>query len=489
MASRMKVESAPRVRATKPLKRKRQSLRLRISERRVLLMFGDVVATGLSVALGLYFWSRGAHKAFTPEFIIPQLHWFLLLPSLWVILASANNYYNLHVSANLKSSLARLILVLFELLLVYLATFFLSPRGSLPRRFIIYYAIISLVLTALWRAARLFLVGWTGFRRRVIIVGVGRAAEMLWRAMQEEAVADYEVIGCVSSAHDLATLATDIPILGTGEELPRLVEQYDIAELLMAYINEVPDDVFVGAMTCYEQGVEIVPMPTLYEQITGRIPIEHVGEHLWTLVLPTEGRTFTFNIYLTVKRIVDIIFAVIGLIVFAVLLPVLVIAIKLDSPGPIFYRQLRLGQGGYEFMVYKLRTMVDNAEQESGPRWSTVGDRRVTRVGRILRKSRLDEVPQLWNVVRSEMSIVGPRPERPELIQLLVKESPYYRARLAVKPGLTGWAQVRFRYGSSVGDSIRKLQYDLYYIRRQSLALDLMIMVRTIGTMLTFKGT
>jgi exopolysaccharide biosynthesis polyprenyl glycosylphosphotransferase len=466
------------------------ALQMRISERRLLLIVGDIVATLLSVIAGLYLWAQRAQRPFTPDFIVPQLHWFILLPTLWFILANANDYYNLRVAARVRTSLLRLGLITAELLVVYLAVFFFAPRGELPRRFIVYYAVISLALTGLWRALRLFLIGWTEFRRRVLIVGGGRAAQVIWQAIKEEATGDYAVLGCVASGYDLSAVSEpSIPVLGSGADLPDLVHQYGISELIMAYVDEIPDDVFTGIMACYEQGTDLIPMTTLYEQITGRIPIEHVGEHLWALVLPVHGRTITFRLYLLVKRLLDSALALVGLMLFAVMLPFLALAIKLDSPGPVFYHQPRLGQGGRTFRVIKLRSMRKDAEMQTGPRWAAPRDTRITRVGRFLRKTRLDEVPQLLNVLRGEMSMVGPRPERPTMVDMLAQEIPYYRTRLAVKPGLTGWAQVRYRYGSTVEDALRKLQYDLYYIRHQSLTLDVIILVRTIGTMLMLRGT
>ncbi|HKV84320.1 MAG TPA: sugar transferase [Ktedonobacterales bacterium] len=463
--------------------------RFPVSERRVLLMLGDLVASVAAIVLSLWLWAQHAHHTFDPEFVKPQWHWFIILPTLWLALANANDYYNLRVAARLSSSLKRLTLVTAELLLIYLGIFFLSPRGSLPRRFIVYYAVASLAFTGVWRACRLFLIGWTGFRRRALIVGAGRSAEMIKAALVEEASADYEVVGVVSSEHDFLALTGGNTSLGTGADLPSLVWKLGINELIVAYVNEVPDDIFQGVMTCYEQGISIVPMPVLYEQVTGRIPIEHVGSHLWSLVLPIEGHSLPTALYQAVKRALDLILAVIGLLVFALLLPFLALAIKLDSPGPVFYRQKRLGQAGRPFTVVKLRSMVMDAERNTGPRWARVRDPRVTRVGKLLRKTRMDELPQVINVLRGEMAVVGPRPERPEFVTMLALEIPFYRTRLAVKPGLTGWAQVRYRYGASAEDALKKLQYDLYYVRHQSLVLDTMIILRTVGTMLMLRGT
>jgi lipopolysaccharide/colanic/teichoic acid biosynthesis glycosyltransferase len=242
-------------------------------------------------------------------------------------------------------------------------------------------------------------------------------------------------------------------------------------------------------MTCYEQGITIVPMPILYEQITGRVPIEHVGMAHWAVVLPLQGRTLSFNLYLLSKRALDVVLALFGLTVFAVLLIPLAILMQLDSRGPIFYRQERVGRGGRLFKVIKLRSMIPDAEKHTGPKWATSDDPRVTRMGRIFRKTRLDEVPQLVNVLRGEMSVVGPRPERPVFVDELTQKIPFYRTRLVVTPGLTGWAQVRYHYGSTVEDALIKLQYDLYYIRHRSLMLDVLIMLRTVGQVLSLGGT
>jgi lipopolysaccharide/colanic/teichoic acid biosynthesis glycosyltransferase len=180
--------------------------------------------------------------------------------------------------------------------------------------------------------------------------------------------------------------------------------------------------------------------------------------------------------------------ALIGLVVFAMILPLLAIIIRLDSPGSIFYTQTRVGLNGRNYRIIKLRTMIKDAEAKTGAVFSHQGDPRVTRSGLLMRKARLDELPQLWNVLRGEMSIVGPRPERPEHVARLQQKIPFYRTRHIVRPGVTGWAQVRYVYGATDEDALVKLQYDLYYIRHQSLILDLTIMLRTAGKMIRLSG-
>lgn len=460
-----------------------------MAKRRRILMQGDMVVTLLSVVIALWLWALKAQEPFTLTFIWPHAFWFVVLPLLWFLLAHANDYYNLRITAHFSSSVTRLAWVSMQLVLVYGVIFLLAPRDLLPRRFILYYAALSLVLIALWRAGRLFLTKWSSFRRRTLIVGTGWASTVIWEAIKQEAQQDYEIVGCVTSAHDLSSLTACADLLGTGKELTRIVQSYGISELIVSYVNEVPDDIFQGLMVCYGQGIAIVPMLTLYEQITGRIPIELVGQHLWASVLPHEERSLSFNVYLALKRALDMILSLAGLALFALCFPVIALAIKLDSPGPVFYLQERVGRSGKVFKIVKLRSMIDGAENLTGPRWATAYDERVTRFGRTMRKTRLDEIPQLINVLWGDMSLVGPRPERPEFVYLLSSDIPFYQTRLVVKPGLTGWAQIRYRYGNSTDDALRKLQYDLYYIRHQSFMFDLLIMARTFGTMVRFQGT
>jgi len=244
---------------------------------------------------------------------------------------------------------------------------------------------------------------------------------------------------------------------------------------------------FQAIMDCNERGIQITPMPILYEQMTGRVAVEHVGDN-WLVVLPVNGVS-VFSPFMLFKRLADVIVSVLGLVLLSVVLPFVALAIYLESPGPIFYAQERVGRAGRIFRLIKLRSMVPSAEQDGQPRWARRNDERVTRVGRFLRRTRLDELPQFLNVLRGEMSLIGPRPERPEFVAELQKRIPFYRSRLAVRPGLTGWAQVNYPYGSSVEDALIKLQYDLYYIKHQSFYLDLLILLKTIGVVLSFQGT
>ncbi len=467
----------------------RPRFQLQISERRLLLMAGDVLAIIVSVLISLRIWARVGRIPFDGEFVAAQTGWFILLVVLWIILARVNDFYDLRAASRLNTTLNRLGRITAQLLIIYLVIYFFSLRDALPRLFILYHAIISSVLIIIWRAWRPYLMGWRRLRRRALVIGTGWGAETIITTIERETPDEYEIVGLIGEANDTVTEVAAKKVLGTGRDLPALMRDHSVAELILTYSGELPGDIFEGLMTCYEQGVAMIPMPILYEQITGRVPIEHVGRQHWAVVLPLEGQSLTLRSYLSVKRLLDITIALIGLLAFALILPLIALLMRLDSPGPIFYRQERVGRGGRPFKVIKLRSMIPDAERASGPVWASGKDPRITRIGRLLRKSRLDEVPQLWNVLSGEMSMVGPRPERDVFVDQLTQQIPFYRTRLAVKPGLTGWAQVRYRYGNSVEDSLIKLQYDLYYIRHQSLALDLLIMIRTVGKMLAFQGT
>ena len=465
-------------------------LPLQISERRLLIAIGDVLAIGVSVLLALRLWAFVGRLTFDWTFVQAQAIWFIVLIGLWLVLANVNEFYDLRLAANRRATYNRLVRITGQLVVIYLILFFLSPREALPRLFILYHAVISTVLIALWRAWRPFLTGWRAFRRRALVIGTGWAAETIITTLESVAPTEYEVVGLVTdSSNAERTAVHGKPILGTGHDLPELTRRCEIAELILTYTAEMPGDLFEGVLACYEQGVALIPMPLLYEQLTGRVPIEHIGRQHWAVVLPLEGQTLSRRLYLAAKRVSDVLLALIGLAVFAVIFPIVALVMRLDSPGPIFYPQERLGQSGTPFRVLKLRTMIPNAEGASGPVWASARDPRITRVGRILRKTRLDEVPQLINVLRGEMSIVGPRPERPFFVEQLTAQIPFYRVRLAIKPGLTGWAQVRYHYGNSTEDAVTKLQYDLYYIRHQSLMLDALIILQTFGKMLAFQGT
>lgn len=470
-----------------PRPRRRSRPQLKVSERRLVLRLGDVVATVLAVLLSLLIWTIvDKRRPYNLAFILEQGYWLILLPGLWLLLASANDFYDLQLAAARLATAVRLVVITLQMMIVYLIIFFLSPREELPRLFILYYSVTSFMLIMLWRMIRPRLMSWASERRRALIVGANWGGELIVQAIREHAPGQYELVGAIGGPDDEVLGVDGLKVLGTGREMLEIAQQHGVTEVIVATPCELTGELFQGVMDCHQQGISIVPMTLLYERLTGRVPVEYVGKD-WAIILPIESASI-FDPYPLLKRLFDLILATCGMIAFTVLLPFVAIAMQLDSPGPIFFSQTRVGKGGKPFRIVKLRSMIPDAEKHTGAVFASKDDRRITRVGRLLRKSRLDEVPQLWNVLRGEMSMIGPRPERPEFIAELSAEIPFYRARLAVKPGVTGWAQVRYGYGSETADHLIKLQYDLYYVRHHSLLLDLQIAIRTVGKMLSFAG-
>jgi exopolysaccharide biosynthesis polyprenyl glycosylphosphotransferase len=462
-------------------------LPLQLSERKALLIFIDLAMVALAVFFALWVWTLRDHRlSFSPEFILSQAHWFLILAALWLLSASLNDFYNLRLAANLRSVWLVLFRTTALVVLIYVAVYFLLPRQSLPRGVVIYHGVATFGLVGLWRTIYVVLLGRPFFRRRAIVIGAGQAGRTIVQTIEQNLPSEYQLVGYIDDdPSKQGQVIEGMPVIGSWLDLPSLVKGKGVSELILAITHTVHGELIQAIMDCQEQGVQITLMPLLYEEITGRVPVEHIGDR-WSLVLPMNHAAIG-GFWPFFKRVMDILISSIGLIVLAFLFPILALAIYVDSPGPIFYTQERVGKGGRIFRVFKFRSMIPNAE-ESGAVWAEEDDPRITRVGRLLRRTMIDELPQLINVLRGEMSIVGPRPERPMFADELAEQIPFYRARHAVKPGMAGWALINYGYSSSVRDALVKLQYDLYYIKHQSIYLDLLILAKTIGAMVSFKG-
>ncbi len=469
-----------------PSPKNRSWLQLRISERRLLLMAGDAISIVVSVYVALAIWAFVGDIPFTLDFIIPQIFWFGLLTLVWFVLAGANDFYDLQVASSLASSLQRLALMQLQMLIVYLLIYFLSEPESLPRLFIFYYAILSFSLIIIWRVVNPALVGWKAFQRRALVVGTDWAATEIIKTLNEDRSGSYAVIGMIGEPDEIGSQISNCDVVGDGDDILLLIAQHNISEIIVSSTRDLSGQTFQGVMDAYERGVAITPMPILYERMTGRVPVQSVNDN-WTVVLPI-GQSNRLNPYPLLKRLMDLVISIMLLPVFFLILPLIALIIKLESKGPVFYIQTRVGLNGRPFCIVKFRTMSNDAEEKTGAVFAQKNDPRVTRFGNIMRKTRIDELPQLYNVIKGDMSLVGPRPERPEHVIRLEKKIPFYRTRHIIRPGVTGWAQVRYHYGSTDDDARVKLQYDLYYIRHQSLSLDINIIVRTIGKVLRMAG-
>lgn len=324
-----------------------------------------------------------------------------------------------------------------------------------------------------------------GVGKRVLVVGDGLMAELMEEYIRSSK-GRYVMLGRVKCP---STLESNV---GLDDELSESKK----GRLLRLAQNFMADQVVVSLrerrgvfpveelLNCKLAGIEVVDAPTFYERATHKMLIENITPS-WFIF--SHGFKVTWLLRLC-KRVLDITASSLGLMVFLPFIPFIILAIKLDSPGPILFRQVRVGHGDRPFTLMKFRSMRQDAESRTGAVWSQENDPRITKVGNFLRRSRLDEIPQLLNILKGDMSLVGPRPERPEFVGELKKRIPYYSERHYVKPGLTGWAQVCYPYGSSVEDAIEKLRYDLYYIKNISVLLDFYIILKTFGVVLLGKG-
>ena len=343
-------------------------------------------------------------------------------------------------------------------------------------------SLIALVLLTLglvgWRAAYGWLVQQPFMQEKVYILGTGERAQRLVLGLRQRKELGIDVIGWsgnVEGALTRESVAAHLMEIAAAHHVHRVIVAmpdrrgtFPVQELLQLRLN----------------GARIEEATSWLEKISGRIEVEQLYPS-WLIF--ADGFRFSTSFNLT-RRALSTLMAFTLLIVVLPFLPFVILAIKLDSKGPVLYRQRRVGRAGHNFYCYKFRTMRQDAEADTGPTWADDDDPRITRVGKFLRMARIDEIPQLWCVFKGDMAFVGPRPERPEFVEWLSKEIPYYGVRHAVRPGITGWAQVRYKYGNTVEDAKEKLQYDLFYIKNASLGLDILIMFQTIKIVLLGRG-
>lgn len=469
-------------------------LSFRFTERRTLLIVADLILVELTTLFAFWVMAWRAGWQFDLNYLFDQAGWLVFLPVMWFLSALLNDLYNPQKIANLSATLVALLRTVLLMVIVYIASyFFLTVPGSLPRGVVAYQGAASFVLIAVWRWVYGLLIQRPAFARKIIVVGAGWAGETIAQVILKYASIHYRIVGFIDddpkkngqTVH-LPNSQVNLPILGAAEDLVRLAKELDVPQVIMAISHHASSALFHALLECKEQGIQITLMPAMYEELTGRIPIEHVGDN-WNVTLPLDSAE-AGGFYPIAKRIFDIVGALLGLAIYLPLLVLIAPAIYLDSPGPIFYSQERVGKGGKVFRLLKLRTMIANAELEGVAMRAQPQDPRVTRVGRWLRRMRLDEMPQLINILKGEMSAVGPRPERPEHLAELDSVIPFHRLRNTVKPGMAGWAVVNYEYVDSVDDARVRLEYDLYYIKHQSIGLDLAIMVRAIEDVFSLRG-
>jgi len=329
-----------------------------------------------------------------------------------------------------------------------------------------------------WRLGFTWLVQLPILVERVYVLGTGERAQRVVLGLRQNPEIGVEIASWTGKMEGAVTRDS------VAAHLMEVVHKQKVHRVIVAMPDRRGTIPMPELLELRMQGVKIEEATSWLEKISGKIEVENLYPS-WLVFGEGFRRSTAF---IAVRRIVSIVISLTGLILALPLFPLIMLAIRLDSKGPVFYTQTRVGKAGRIFKVVKFRTMRQDAEAASGPKWAGDNDPRITRVGKFLRSSRLDEIPQLWCVLKGDMAFVGPRPERPEFIEWLSKEIPYYGVRHMVRPGLTGWAQVKYKYGSTVEDAREKLQYDLFYIKNASIGLDLLIMFLTVKTVLLRRG-
>jgi exopolysaccharide biosynthesis polyprenyl glycosylphosphotransferase len=461
------------------------------SERRMLLGLGDGLSILAAHMITIWFWAFSAQWVPNiPVDVAGVWNHFLPVTAIWIALGWLNDLYHVPSSYVKSRAVRRVIQTSVLALAVYAAIFSVFP--SMP---LYYYMGLTLAIipsTGAWRIFYTVVFKRNAFRQRVLIIGSAARARTTVRDIEQRRFSSYQTFQVVGYVHEASPKRRpragwpEVRYLGQSRELAGLVDRHNVHEVVVSTDAKLRKQVFEYLVECQSKGVRVSWLPDFYERLYQSVPVEHINSN-WALHM-MQNRPVLNRLELGLKRLVDLALLMVALPIFLLLLIPIAIAIKLDSAGPVFYRQIRLGRAGEPFSIFKFRTMFTDAEKDGKARWASKDDPRITRVGSLLRKTRLDEIPQLINVLQGEMSIVGPRPERPEFVQELEKAIPFYRMRLLVKPGITGWAQINYDYGRSVDDALYKLEYDFYYVRYWSIWLDLYTLFRTVAVVFMMKG-
>jgi sugar transferase (PEP-CTERM system associated) len=399
-----------------------------------------------------------------------------------------NELYNLHVTDTYLELGLRLTKAIGIASISLAIIYYCLPSLQVGRGIFFISLVLLVLLVVSWRFAYNWVLKRKMFTEKILLLGSGELCQKILNEVTGHRDSGYQVVGVVSANHNRPPeFPEDIPLFSMYKldfTLCDFSESNHIKKIVVAMTDKRGKLPVQELLRCKMSGMTILEGESFYEKLAGKILAENINPS-WFIY--SDGFRKSHLNRLT-KRLIGFILSSLGLLLTLPLTLIIAVAIKLDSNGPVIYKQERCGEDGRVFKLCKFRSMIDNAEAECGPTWATDDDCRVTRVGRILRKCRLDEIPQMWNVLKGDMSFVGPRPERPEFVKELEKIVPYYSERHTVKPGITGWAQVSYGYGASVEDALEKLRYDLFYIKNISQLMDFMIIVKTIKIVLQQSG-
>jgi sugar transferase (PEP-CTERM system associated) len=447
----------------------------------LLLILIEALILGGAIFLGVSarFLDGGVSTELQP--LLPKALTFTLI---MLGLMTAAGLYDLECHLGIRALLNRLGLS-FGLGLVVMSLVFYFFPGLLVGRgaFLLSFGMALLGIMA----SRMLFLRWTclgALKTRALVIGTGsRAAHVETLLSKRGSVSNIQVMGYLPMGGSHHFVNHD-RILDTGETLPELATRLQINEIILAVRERRGGMPVDELLECKLRGINVLELSTFFERENGHLQLDSMNAS-WMILAEGFNQGMLRD---TVKRLFDLLISSAMLVMTLPVMALTALLIKLESPGPVLYRQERVGQGGHPFTILKFRSMRSDAEHDGKPRWASQNDSRVTLVGKFIRRTRIDELPQIFNVFFGDMSFVGPRPERPYFVQDLTQQIPYYGIRHTVKPGITGWAQVRYPYGATVEDALHKLQYDLYYVKNHSLFLDLTILFQTVQVVLWGKG-
>ncbi len=406
--------------------------------------------------------------------------WFIGTCVVWLVALRASGSYDLLEPTAVRRPAASLVRALVIVVGITLVVYFFAPR-SFPRSTSLLTPVPVFLGLLVWREAAVTrLPRWTALHRRVLLLGVGETTTRLAAVLAAEARhVPYDCVAFLTERSDVPPTVAGLPVRYDPAALWDHVRELGIQEISVAREAQLSPETRALLVDCYHAGVTVSDAAQLYEDLTGRVPVAQIAP-TWYAELPTLPR----RTYQALKRAIDVVGAAVLLVVLSPVLLAIAVLVLLDDGWPVFYRQVRLGRRGRPFWIRKFRSMRRDAEKE-GARYAERGDPRSTRVGRVLRPSGLDELPQLWDVLLGRMSLIGPRAERPEFTSQLSELLPLYRARLLVRPGIVGWAEVHVRHAVDLEGHLERLEYDLYYIKRADLLLDVDIALRALALAVT----
>lgn len=413
-----------------------------------------------------------------PEYCITLVIYFSILGSVFEL-------YDLQNSSQFENTLKNIILTVLVTVLFYLLTPIYSPTLPSNRIQIVFFILTMTLGLLVWRFLYVVLFASSRFNKRILLIANGSDIESFIENLHS-VDPNYRIVGVLDTAKNGFSIAENIERI-TLDTLDENLIKLNISEIVVASRTGkgITPELSNKLTDILESGVNVRSFIDAYEDLSKRIPVTQVETDFYNYF--PFSRSNRNKLYLITNRLSDIVFSILGFAIMVLFLPFILIGNLFGNRGPLFYKQTRVGKHKKPFVLYKFRSMIKDAEK-NGAQFSYKGDVRITKFGKFLRRSRIDELPQFLNVLKGDMSLIGPRPERPEFVETLGEKIPFYDVRHVIKPGITGWAQVKSNYGETEADSLEKLQYDLYYIKHRSVFLDIAIVVKTLSTILFYRG-